>query len=99
MAVCILNIQAAMKVNNGRNPGVRVKGREERRDENRKTNEKVRGTCVAQSTKQLPLTQVMIPESWDQALHRTPHIGLLAQQGAWFSLSCLLMLPLAVFLS
>ena len=31
-----------------------------------------KGAWVAQSVKRLPLAQVMIPESWDQALHQAP---------------------------
>ena len=30
------------------------------------------GTWVAQSVKHLPLAQVMIPGSWDPALHQAP---------------------------
>ena len=40
--------------------------------------ENMKGTRVAQSVKCLPLAQVMIPESWDQALTWAPcPVGIL----------------------
>jgi len=45
-----------------------------RQDERNKKHQNCnkRGTWVAQSVKHLPSAQVMIPRSWDQALHRVP---------------------------
>ena len=62
----------------------------------------MRGTWMIQSVKLLPSAQVMIPGSWDQALHQTPcsvRSLLLSLCCSPHSCSCFLSLPFLLIFS